>query len=195
MYGYDDHLLPLRVALSGPTWLEQSTATARWTTLEGRPMAVLCVEKGRRTDTLWCDPDKDYHAVRIETRRESRATSLLGRCDISYERYGQTEQLAPVKWRSTWRNDNGTILRERKGEVTRYEIGMAIPADEFQISRFPVGTFVKDFVNGEQYIVLEDDLVRIVTEEEQRAGLTYEELLAPLQIAPDNGEGEKESQK
>lgn len=185
---------PIVIALDGPNWIKPYKATATRTTLDGRPMAALRLEQiGNlpRIYTLWCDPQTDYQAHRVEI--QSRG-SLRSRYEISYKRDERSRQWVPVRWTITSFGRDGTIGQTKTSEVTRYEIGAEIPADEFQVE-FSVGTYVRDSVRDEVYIVLEGDVVRMVTEAEQRAGLTYDELMAPLQIQPGDGEGKTEPQK
>lgn len=169
--------LPIVVALRGAEWLAPYDVTAMSSELNGRRMVRLDLhDPHRRGYAVWCDPEKDYHAVRIERHSDSRVRS---RYEISYERDERSRALVPEKWEISSFNGDGAATRSRTSQVTKYAIGEPIPAEEFEIS-IPEGAYVRDDVAGEEYIVLKNGEHRIVTPTEQEIGLSYEELMKPF---------------
>jgi hypothetical protein len=171
--------LPIAIALHGSTEIAGYAGTATNGRLDERPLIVLRLEppEPRRIGyTLWCDPEKDYHAIRIEKRFDA---ILSASYDVAYERDKRSDQWVPVRWvLSSWAKD-GTRYQSKTNEVTHYEIGTAIPAEELQVE-FPVGTYIHDMVKNEEFILLKGGERRVVTKTEQSAGLTYQELMQSL---------------
>ena len=68
---------------------------------------------------------------------------------------------------------DGRLRNSAKSTVTQQDINQSIPADQFDIV-FPHGTYLMNFVTGENYIIKSDGDKRPVQNEELR--LTYEQL-------------------
>lgn len=141
--------------------------------IHGKASAVLEKLETNVRDRLILDPDKEYSVLRHEL---TVGDKLVFESDLAYkldEQYGWL----PASWSSTiYRRRDGSVREGSRAVVIKIELNPKISDDELDI-KFPIGTDVKDEVNGGRYILTKDWKKRVVTREESARSATYDELM------------------
>jgi hypothetical protein len=128
---------------------------------------------------LWIDPERDFVPLRFISTVEDQIRIQM---DISYTR-DESHGWVPSQWKyvgyvaTMGGAQHGRVCEQGSAHLTRYEINTAIPIAEFRFE-FPPGTLVNDSRNHEYYILREGGVKRHITDSEQLAGFSYEELAA-----------------
>ena len=135
---------------------------------DGRPVAA-------GSTSLWLDPARDY-CVRKYAYGERRPGRADTEVDITHIEHPIAGWI-PSTWSILSRLDGKVSYREIS-TVTSVEVNPAIAAGEFQLD-FPSGTMVIDRTGKEErvFIVQPDGTERTVTQKEQRAKISYDDLL------------------
>lgn len=137
----------------------------------------ICVEQKKETYVArcWVDPRQDYIIVRY--------AMVFGgfpvyQCDTEYKMENEFGWV-PQSWHGFLMNTNFNPPKLRfdiTAQVTSFEINGPVEGQEFQLE-FPPRTMVKDWINDQRIVVLDDGTIRVATRAENERGITYEELL------------------
>jgi hypothetical protein len=139
----------------------------------------ICVEekKPAYVARCWVDPGRDYNVVRYAMVFDGFPDY---QCDIEYTLHDNFGWI-PQSWHNVLHNTNSQSVKlsyDRRASVTSFEINGLVEDQEFQLE-FPPRTEVKDWINDQRFVVLDDGTKRFATQEENQRGITYEELLHP----------------
>ena len=147
---------------------QQLQVTGRERTGEGAEFVVLQDAFGR----IYVDPARDYVPVRYERFSRSHITQQL---TIEYRRDEQFGSV-PLSWSNTSLTSDDRVLTSVSAEVVQYSINEPIPESEFTINP-PVGTWVRNYITNERYILREGGQKRHIRRGEYD-GTNYAQLLA-----------------
>ncbi len=139
--------------------------------VEGEPCVILRHTKDASEDEVWVAPSKAFVPVRWVTSRRGRVSTQV---DISYSEdadYGWV----PTSWNVASLSPQGAVQSTWSATVTEYKLNTPIADSTFQIE-YPVGTWVRNTVTDETYIVREEGDKRPIMRGEF-TGDNYEELL------------------
>jgi hypothetical protein len=168
----DVRCLPLFLALRSVTLPfarfagNELIATDQEGIVNGRRCRIL----KQKHETVWIDPERDFTPVRYF---QSRENELAWAVEIDYandKRHGWV----PKSWKVVHTSPSGEITDSMLATVSHYIINGDFAEDEFDIL-FPEGTWVNNYVTGEEHIVREGGRKRRIREGEYD-GKNYEAL-------------------
>jgi hypothetical protein len=132
----------------------------------------LCLILKDDESKLWIDPAKDYVPIRYQMiRRANIARSI----DIKYITDSQ-HGWVPKSWKQVELGADGIIQDSVTVDISAYKISDEISDETFEVS-YPPGTWVRDYIRDESYILREDGSRRMVLKSED--GKDYEDLVRP----------------
>jgi hypothetical protein len=143
------------------------------TIADGRKCLTLERSHGANRERFYVDPERDYVVVRIEN---TSVNQVIFKEDISYKA-DKDFGWVPLTWSSTmYKRANGDVREATRGILLEYGFNKEIPAKEFDLE-LPEGTEVQDDRSGERYIVTKAKSKRLITADELRHKITYDQLL------------------
>jgi hypothetical protein len=125
---------------------------------------------------LWLDPQHGYAVARYALQVNGKP---VGECDIAYDKDADAPELWPTSWQAT-AYVGGQVYEGITAKVTSHAINPVVAQDEFTYE-FPVNTKVNEHISGQEvvtYVVRPGGQRRMVTDGEQLAGATYQELVS-----------------
>ncbi len=141
--------------------------------VEGRPCLVLGQQEQRQDGTwetqVWVDPVRDYLPVRYYLLFKGKPYFTL---ETTYRDDGQG-RWAPASWTLVELNASGEVRWSETMTVRKLRINEPIPDETFKFE-YPPGTYVKDYVTNERFVVKPSGERRVHAEGES---YDYEHLL------------------
>lgn len=119
---------------------------------------------------IWVDTARDYVPTRYYELEQGVTTR---RIDIKYIADVQ-HGWVPTSWNNVSLKGNGDTQGSVRASVAEYSIGKPISKETFDV-HYPPGTWVRDYVKDESYILREDGTRRMVLKSEN--GKDYTDLI------------------
>lgn len=146
--------------------------------VDGRECLVLRHSSEVFQESIWVDPSRAFVPVRYYLRYEG---TIREQIEISYspdEQYGWV----PVSWNVAHLDEEGGVRISWSGTVTEHSLNQPIADSVFRIT-YPPGTWVRNYITDERYILREGDDKRPILPGEYD-GENYEELLHSDPVSP-----------
>jgi hypothetical protein len=138
--------------------------------VDGHDCQILRKKYGKVIERCWVDLERGYSIVRYEFR-----TTYRFQIDVSYKKV-VAHGWVPTNWEVAQYQGSGELEHSAKATVTGYTINKPIPKELYDFE-FPIGTEVNDNQNDTTYIVRQEGVRRLITEDERKRGATYEQFL------------------
>jgi len=148
--------------------------------VDGRRCLVMEHSGDDFMDVIYVDAERQFLPVRYYRHEAGMTREQI---EISYCR-DQVYGWVPTAWNVAHLDDRGAVRISWSGNVTEYALNQPVPDEVFEIA-LPPGTWVRNYITGECYILREGGEKRPILPGEY-TGDNYEEL---LRSDPMSGEG------
>lgn len=141
--------------------------------LEFRNRALAGRSPSQFSHTYWVDPSREFVVVRFLL---GKGDKLTRKADIDYAQHSELGWI-PSTWALHSSITGDDLFQTKRGRLKQIIVHDRPLDNVFDLS-FPDGSLISDEIRKETYIVKGDGNKRIVSKEEMKANLTYEQLRA-----------------